>query len=182
MGLRDFKVPNFKFPKLKMKDIENIEEVNVEIDPNKFLEKNKKHEYYEKTNYTTMKEIFVSSREKYKENIFVLEKTEHKEPYKEIKYKEFCDDVINLGTGITKFLNMKDERIIIIGDTSYNWYVSYMALLCGAGIAVPIDKELPSNEIENLITRAKATAVIYSKKKKEVITKLQDKLPGVKSL
>ena len=46
MSLRDLKIPNFKFPKLKMKDIENIEEVNVEIDPKKINEKNKKHEYY----------------------------------------------------------------------------------------------------------------------------------------
>ena len=42
MSLRDFKIPNFKFPKLKMKDIENIEEVNVEIDPKKINERNKK--------------------------------------------------------------------------------------------------------------------------------------------
>ena len=45
MSLRDFKIPNFKFPKLKMKDIENIEEVNVEIDPKKINERNKKHEF-----------------------------------------------------------------------------------------------------------------------------------------
>lgn len=180
MSLRDLKIPNFKFPKLKMKDIENIEEVNVEIDPNKITGKNKKHEYYEGTNYSTIKEIFIQNMEKYKNNVFVLEKQDHKEPYKEITYNEFCKDVVNFGTGITKFLNIKDERIIIIGETSYNWYVSYMALLCGAGIAVPIDKELPSNEIENLIVRSKATVVIYSKKKKDVISKLQDNLPGVK--
>ena len=58
MSLRDLKIPNFKFPKLKMKDIENIEEVNVEIDPKKINEKNKKHEYYPATNYKTVKEKF----------------------------------------------------------------------------------------------------------------------------
>lgn len=49
-----------------------------------------------------------------------------------------------------------------------------MALLCGSGIAVPVDKELPENEIINVINRAKATAVIYSTKKKEVIKKIID--------
>ena len=88
MSLRDLKIPNFKFPKLKMKDIENIEEVNVEIDPKKINEKNKKHEYYPATNYKTVKEIFNSSIEKYSENIFALEKQDHKEPYKEITYKQ----------------------------------------------------------------------------------------------
>ena len=28
-GLRDFKVPNFKFPKFKMKDISEIEEIDM---------------------------------------------------------------------------------------------------------------------------------------------------------
>ena len=44
-----------------------------------------------------------------------------------------------------------------------------MAMLCGVGIAVPVDKELPTNEIENVINRSRATAVIYSTKKKDVI-------------
>ena len=30
--LKDFKVPDFKFPKLKMKDIEDIEEVKVDYE------------------------------------------------------------------------------------------------------------------------------------------------------
>lgn len=39
-----------------------------------------------------------------------------------------------------------------------------MTMLCGAGIAVPVDKELPENEIENVIRRAKASAVIFPRK------------------
>ena len=54
-----------------------------------------------------------------------------------------------------------------------------MAMLCGVGIAVPVDKELPANEIENVVKRSKASAVIYSEKKKEVIKKIKDNLPEV---
>ena len=81
---------------------------------------------------------------------------------------------------ITKKYNLKNERVVIIGENTYNWYVSYMAMLCGVGIAVPVDKELPVNEIENVIKRSKATAVIYSTKKADVIKKVEDKLPQVK--
>lgn len=42
-----------------------------------------------------------------------------------------------------------------------------MTMLCGAGIAVPTDKELPENEILNIIERSRATAVIYSTKEAE---------------
>ena len=54
-----------------------------------------------------------------------------------------------------------------------------MAMLLGVGIAVPIDKELPENEIENVLKRAKVSAVIFSSKKQEIIKKVSSKLPDV---
>ena len=175
--LRDFKVPNFKFPKFKMDGLSDIEEMNVDYESLKEqqegkLKKNSK--VYEVTNYKTVKEIFENSTIKYADNTFILEKFNSKEPFKEIKYSEFRSDVISLGTALNDFLKIKDTRVVIIGENTYHWYVSYMAMLCGSGIAVPVDKELPENEIINVINRAKATAVIYSTKKKEIINKIME--------
>lgn len=179
MGL-EIKIPKFKFPKFKFKEIDSVEDINIEKEKEKSekIKKNKKQ--YEGTNFSTIKEAFNNAMEKYPDNVLIMQKPDHKSPYKEIKYKEFGEDVINFGTGLTKFLNLKDERIIIISETTYGWYLSYMTLLCGAGIAVPLDKELPTNEIENLVKRSKATAVIYSEKKKEQIDKIKDAVPMVK--
>ena len=91
------------------------------------------------------------AKEKYSNNIFMLEKFNPKEEFIKITYKEFTDDVIALGTALRNKYNLADERVVIIGENTYNWYVSYMAMLCGVGIAVPVDKELPTNEIENVI-------------------------------
>lgn len=179
MGL-EIKIPKFKFPKFKFKEMENVEDINLEKEKEK-TEKNKKDKkQYEGTNYSTIKEAFNYSMEHYADNVLIMQKPDHKSPYKKITYKEFGDDVINFGTGLTKFLNLKDERIIIISETTYGWYLSYMTLLCGAGIAVPLDKELPVNEIENLVKRSRATAIIYSDKKKEQIDKIKDNVPMVK--
>ena len=181
--LNDFKIPNFKFKKIKMKDVENIEEVKVDyerLQKKQAIAQKRKQKGYETTDYKTIKEIFEMAREKYSDNIFMLEKFTPKGEFTEITYKEFTDDVIALGTALTKKYNLKNERIVIIGENTYHWYVSYMAMLCGVGIAVPVDKELPANEIENVIKRARATAVIYSTKKKDVIKKVEDRLPQVK--
>ena len=181
--LRDFKVPNFKFKKIKMKDVENIEEVKVDyerLQKKQIIAQKRKDRGFITTNYKTIKEIFEMAREKYTNNIFMLEKFNSKGEFTEITYKEFTDDVIALGTALTNKYNLKDERVVIIGENTYHWYVSYMSMLCGVGIAVPVDKELPANEIENVINRSKATAVIYSTKKKDIIKKVQDKLPTIK--
>ena len=182
MSLRDFKVPDFKFPKFKMDNME-IEEMNVDYEKIKEVQAKKARKgdkNYPVSNYKTVKEIFERSTEIYKDRTFILEKFNPKEKFEEITYEKFRKDVIALGTAITKFMKFKNERIVIIGENTYYWYVSYMAMLCGAGIAVPVDKELPENEIENVVKRAKASAVIYSTKKKESIKKVEDNLKDVK--
>lgn len=181
--LRDFKMPDFKFPKMKMEGMEDIEEMQINYDQiEKMKDKKFKNKFYEETHYTDVKEIFKRSIEKYKNNIYILERPEHdhKAKFEEFTYERFGNDVINLGTGLIKHLNLKGERIIIIGENTYYWYVSYFSILCGAGIAVPVDKELPNNEIENVIKRSHASVVIFSKKKKDAIDKIKDNLPMVK--
>ena len=179
--LKDFKIPDFKFPKLKMKDVENIDEVKVDYEAIEKKQKERKNnKNFEQSNFKTIKEAFLKSKEEFADRTFILEKFNPKEDFKEITYKEFSDDVIALGTALTNKYNLKDERIVIIGETTYNWYLSYMAVLCGVGIAVPVDKELPPNEIQNVVERSRATAVIYSAKKKEAIKKIEDNLPIVK--
>ncbi len=182
MRILDFKIPNFKFPKIKMKGIENLPEVQINYDEieNKKEEKKLRKKGFPETHYKTIKEIFLKSTNEFADRPFILEKFNPKEPFTEITYKAFKEDVVALGTSLTKKFNLKDERIIIIGENTYHWYVSYMAAVCGAGIAVPIDKELPINEIENVIKRAKASVVIYSTKKKDNIKKVEDNLPFVK--
>ena len=172
--LRDMKIPNFKFPKFKMDGLKNLENMNVDYEEVKKKQEKKNSKEYEITDYKTVKEFFQRSTTKYADNTFILEKFNSKEPFKEIKYKEYRSDVISLGTALNDYLHIKDSRVVIIGENTYHWYISYMALLCGSGLAVPVDKELPENEIINVINRSKATAVIFSPKKKELIKKVME--------
>ena len=176
--LREFKIPKIKFPKFKMEGLERIEE--VKIDPKSIAEEKMDKRNYEPTTYKTIKEVFERSIELYKDNPFILEKFNHKdEKFTEITYEKFGKDVIGLVTGLNKILNLKGKRVVIIGENTYYWYVSYMAMLCSDAIAVPVDKELPANEIENVIKRARACCVIYSSKKEEIIKKVKENLPDV---
>ena len=179
MSIIDFKMPKIKFKNMKM----NVEEELNNIDYEKIQRKNSKEKrntpYEDMTHYKTVKEFFLNSVEKYPEEDCILEKPDHKTPYKITTYKEFKEDVFGLGTALTSVLNLKDKRVVIVGETQYGWYVSYMAMLCGVGIAVPTDRELPVNELENIIKRSKATAVIYSSKKANDIREIKEKVPEV---
>lgn len=132
----------------------------------------------EEINYVdSLKDIINVRCDMFKDKVAFLEKLEGEEKFKEIKYSKVKEDVNALGTIMLKKLNLKDKNIAVIGENSYRWYVSYMAVACGVGTIVPLDKELPENEIQNLLERSKANAIIYSSRKKEVIENLKDKLP-----
>ncbi len=183
-GLRDFKVPNFKFPKLKMKDMPEIDEVKVDYEAiqkasEKQLKKDVKN--YPATNYATMQEIFYRSIKLYAGKEFILEKFDPKGKYTEISYEQFGKDVIGFGTALNRKLKLdKNSRVLIISETTYDWYVSYMTMLCGNGLAIPTDKELPDNELENVVRRARADVIIYSEKKADSVRKIMENVPEVK--
>lgn len=179
-SLRDIKIPDFKFPKISFKNFTKIEEITEEAKAKEAQKGSKKKEVIpEPIKYDTFQDVFNDVTEKFKDNTLVTQKFDHKGKFEDITYGQFKEDVIGLGTGLIEYLGLKDKRVVIISETTYDWYVSYMAMLVGVGIAVPMDKELPENEFVNLVKRSKASAIIYSHRKKELIDKTRAELDGV---
>lgn len=83
--------------------------------------------------------------------------------YKAVTYKEFKEEVDALGTALID-LGLKDRFIAVIGENRYEWCLSYLAVVNGTGIVVPLDRELPPIEVENLIARSNASAILFSGK------------------
>ena len=88
-------------------------------------------------------------------------------------YNEYYERIKALGTKLL-MLGLKDEKIAIIGENSYMWGTSYLAVTCGAGVVVPIDRELEYNEIKNIIEATETSAVIMDSKYKEIFTRMRD--------
>lgn len=76
-------------------------------------------------------------------------------------YAEFDSDIDSLGTALIS-MGLKDTHISIISENKYEWGVCYFSVVNGTGVAVPLDKYLPKNEVENLVDRGQADAIFYS--------------------
>ena len=79
-----------------------------------------------------------------------------------ITYKEFAEDIKSLGTALLN-LGLSGKKVAIISPNRYEWCTSYLAVTTSNMIVVPLDRALPDNEIESLIIRSKAEAVIFDK-------------------
>lgn len=101
------------------------------------------------------------------------------EIYEGITYSKFKDDIDAFGSALID-LGLKDKFIAVIGENRYEWCVTYLSVVNGTGIIVPLDKELPLPEIENLLIRSNAAAVVFSGKFSSEMGELSKKLPTVK--
>lgn len=108
-----------------------------------------------------LKEMLHSSVAAFGEKPAFLSRQSKKSGYFPISYKQFGADVVALGTALID-LGLKGKRIAIIGENRYEWSLSYLAAVNGVGVAVPLDRDLPEHEIQSLINRSEASAVILS--------------------
>ena len=131
-------------------------------------------------NLKTIKESFDLTTKELPDRVGFLEKRPGKKEFREITYKEFREDVTSIGAALIEKLGLKGERIAIIGENSYEWAVSYYSVVCGAGLVVPLDKELPASEIANLVRRSKAKAIFFSNRKRDLINSIREEVPDLK--
>lgn len=82
----------------------------------------------------------------------------------EITYGKFRKDAEFLGTALIYELGLKGKKIGIMGENSYQWCLSYLAVTGGVGTAVPLDKELPAEEIANISSFAGVECIICDEK------------------
>lgn len=128
------------------------------------------HEYVK---ITDLKDMLRKSEKAFGDKEAFRFKTKEPGKFKDISYKDFSKDVNALGTSLIN-LDMKDKRIAIISENRYEWAVAYLAVVCGTGIVVPMDKSLPENEIRSLIERSEVDAIIFSSKYDEIMKRVRN--------
>lgn len=90
----------------------------------------------------------------------------------EIKYSQVKNEIEGLGTTLLN-MELEGKKVAIISNNRYEWCISYLSLTTSNMVAVPLDKMLPEHEIQNLIIRSKAEAVIYENKYKGIFEEIK---------
>jgi len=122
---------------------------------------------YNVRNVCSIRELIETSVDEFGSNSAFLVKDKHGNIV-HITYKEFFSEIKALSTYLCS-KGLENKKVAVIGKNSYEWALSYMAVVCGTGIVVPIDKELKAPEIKNILELSGSDAVIYAKEMQEKI-------------
>lgn len=134
--------------------------------------KNEKKEFID---YKNVKEIIKDAVSKYPDCVaFTIKNKNGKNvSYKKITYKELNEDINAFGTALLS-IGLKGKRVAIIGKNRYEWVLSYVSVLNGVGIAIPLDKGLPEQEIITSLQRSKADVIIFEENMADLMKKIKD--------
>ncbi len=93
-------------------------------------------------------------------------------------YKEFGSEIEGLGTFILS-KGLKKEKIAILGENSYEWLLAYFAILGSGNTAVPLDRDLPAEDLLYNVKNSGCKAVIYSPVYADVAEKFKELDSGI---
>lgn len=86
---------------------------------------------------------------------------------------EFSSDIDALGTFLYE-KGFRNTHIAIIGENSYEWLVSFLAIVNGGNVAVPIDKEQPAERVKQMLMQSDCKAVFVSKSYADLVNENSD--------
>ncbi|MCX6170915.1 MAG: AMP-binding protein [Ignavibacteriales bacterium] len=83
-------------------------------------------------------------------------------PINKVTFRELQENILKFGSAL-KELGLKERaHIAIIGENRVQWAISFLTSMSFNYVAVPIDKNLTKNEIQNIIHESDAEAIIFS--------------------
>lgn len=136
----------------------------------------KKLRYYESKRVENLRAALLASERQYSDRPAFLQKTNG--AFRPTSYSEFLDMVEGLGTELfTRGYN--GAKIIVIGDNCLEWCTVYMTTVCGLGVIVPADRELPAEELANIAAVSGASLIFYSPRLEEKVSALPDSIEKI---
>ena len=133
---------------------------------------------YKVTDIKNLKEMLEKSEQSFGDkNAFLVR--DGSGDYRGISYKQFKNDVDAFGAALAD-MGLREGYIAVMGENRYEWCVTYLSVVSHIGVIVPLDKEIPVPEKENLLTRSNAIAIIFSGRYAGEMQSLCAKLPSVK--
>lgn len=79
-------------------------------------------------------------------------------------------------------LGEQGKHIAVIGPTSYSWVTAYFGIVDSGSVAVPLDANLPDEDLCELIDRADVTTLVYDEAKAKVAQMAEKRCVGLKNI
>lgn len=141
----------------------------------------KNYPLYETTFFENFRVMTENVAKKYPDRVAISYKKHPRDRETvDVTYAEARDYIRDMGTELIH-MGLRDKHVAIIGESSYEWICSYFSLMSIGAVTVPMDKDLPADEMAGILDFADCEAVFYSPVIEDKIISIMDRLPRIKT-
>jgi long-chain acyl-CoA synthetase len=140
----------------------------------------KKYALYDVPKISSIQDMLLRSANEYPDKIALEDLTDY--PIPKVTYKELRDFVFRFGKALNELGLKERDHIAVIGENRVQWGITYLTAMTFNMVIVPIDKNLTTNEILNIIHESDANAIVFSNTFKEMLLEKKSSLMKLKYL
>ena len=129
---------------------------------------------------STVREILVNTEKKYGAEDAVRYKISKNE-IESKTYTQLKEDSESFSC-LLRDLGEQGKHISVIGMTSYAWLVTYFGTVNSGSVIVPLDVNLPAEDVCDLIDRSDSTVLVYDEVRKDVAAIAKERCPQLKTM
>ena len=124
---------------------------------------NKNYPIYKTTFIDDMRSLVEEAAQNFSDSIAISYKENYwDKEVKKVTFLKWREDVRGLGTYLIS-KGYRETNIAILGENSYGWCCSFFVVMAIGSVTVPVDKELPIEDIDGIITTTGTKVLIYGK-------------------
>ena len=124
---------------------------------------NKNYPIYKTTFIEDMRSLVEEAAQNFSDSTAISYKENYwDKEVRKVTFNQWRDDVRNLGTALIA-KGLREETIAIVGENSYGWCCSFFGVMAIGSVTVPVDKELPVEDINGIVTTTGCKALIFGK-------------------
>lgn len=83
-------------------------------------------------------------------------------PISKVTFGELLQNILSFGASLKKLGLKEKSHVAVISENRVQWAISFLTAMCFDMVIVPIDKNLKTNEILNILHESDAEAIIFS--------------------
>ena len=129
---------------------------------------------------STVRQILVNTEKKYGPEDAIRYKI-GKNEIESKSYTQLKDDSESF-SNVLKSLGEQGKHISVIGMTSYEWLATYFGTVNSGSVIVPLDVNLPAEDVCDLIARSDSTVLVYDEVRKDVAAIAKERCPQLKTM
>ena len=142
--------------------------------------KNKNYPLYQTTEFENFRVMVENVADRFPDRTAIAyKKNPQDKAVVEVSYREARDHIRSMATGLIA-LGFRDRHIALIGEASYDWVCSYFALMAIGSVVVPLDRDLPADDMVGIMNTAECEAVLYSPSIETRIRSIKGSIPSLK--